>query len=187
MGRDFNYFPERKVPVIVYSPDDFLGGAHTGIRALYDGKIRIPAYTRDMNITEFKSLVRHEFTHAVIFDLSAGKCPRWFNEGLAQYQEDKVKKIDLKVLPSFMKKKEFIAFEKIFDRNDFQQVHLGLFYEQSFSMTKYLLKRYQLYKLKNVLLDLAAGKSMEIAFNDNLYLTVKDFESRWFKWAENQK
>ena len=65
-------------------------GEHGGIRAMYDGKIRLPSVDDNTDLTTFQSLMVHEYTHALVYYLAGPKCPIWLNEGLAQIQENTV-------------------------------------------------------------------------------------------------
>jgi tetratricopeptide (TPR) repeat protein len=93
VGRALGYFPEHRVQVSIYS-QEVLGEvsrvpAHF-VRGVFEGdtrKIRLNfaksvAYTNDLS-----QLVRHEYTHAVIHEVSNGKAPVWVHEGLAQVME----------------------------------------------------------------------------------------------------
>ncbi len=93
VGRALGYFPEHRVQVSIYS-QEVLGEvsrvpAHF-VRGVFEGdtrKIRLNfaksvAYTNDLS-----QLVRHEYTHAVIHEVSNGKATVWVHEGLAQVME----------------------------------------------------------------------------------------------------
>jgi Tetratricopeptide repeat len=91
VGRSLGHFPADRIQVSLYT-EEVLGQVHRVpahfIRGLFDGKkIRFNlshsvAYTND-----FSQLVRHEYTHAVIHELSSGRAPIWVHEGLAQVME----------------------------------------------------------------------------------------------------
>jgi hypothetical protein len=54
----------------------------------YRGQILIPLSTsEDPDLENLRRSIRHEYTHAVINALSAGRCPGWLDEGLAQWIE----------------------------------------------------------------------------------------------------
>jgi tetratricopeptide (TPR) repeat protein len=186
VGRYFNHFPTEKITVIVYNADIFnevTGGGHGGIRALYDGKIRLPSIDDKTDVTTFKSLLWHEYTHALVYEIAGARCPVWLNEGLAQIQEDTIVKIQTPLLAEAARTQKTIPFEQIFSKYDGipKEVSIALFYQQSYSMTRYLLKRYQLYKVKKVLSDIKQNKSVEHAFQKHLFLTPERFEKNWLK------
>ncbi len=64
-------------------------GAPSWTNALYTrGQILIPIPADGkIDADELVRSVKHEYTHAVINALSGGRCPGWFDEGLAQWAE----------------------------------------------------------------------------------------------------
>ncbi|NDC37960.1 MAG: hypothetical protein EBZ48_07890, partial [Proteobacteria bacterium] len=54
----------------------------------YRGQILIPlSLAEEPDLSNLKRSLRHEYTHAVINALSAGKAPGWLDEGIAQWME----------------------------------------------------------------------------------------------------
>lgn len=89
IGHRLGRYLEGQVPVIIYTGAQFrqASGSPLWAAALYDGKIRLPIGEIRYSRERLKQLVTHEFTHCVLHELSAGKCPAWLNEGLAQLLE----------------------------------------------------------------------------------------------------
>ncbi len=82
--------PMLSVQVKLMTPDVFTlsTGVPSWTNALYfDDTIIIPINQKELNEAELVRSVRHEFTHAVIHNLTDGKCPGWLDEGLAQFME----------------------------------------------------------------------------------------------------
>lgn len=191
VGRYFNHFPSEKITVLIYNAEIFkqaTGNSHGGIRALYDGKIRLPAIDAKTDLITFKSLLWHEYTHALVYEIAGPRCPVWLNEGLAQIQEDSIVPIKTPALRAAVRTQTTIPFQLIFSKHDGipKDIDVGLFYQQSYSMTRYLLKRYQLYKVKKILIDLKKNKPVEKAFQDHLYLSPERFETNWLKAVRNE-
>src|SRR3989338_5819666 len=90
VGSDFAYWPKHKFVVLIYSAESFrrlrtetpewMGGQ-------FDGKIRVPLPSAQLDPLEVKRIIFHEYTHALVHDLTSGRCPIWFNEGLAEHEE----------------------------------------------------------------------------------------------------
>jgi len=189
VGRYFNHFPKEKVTVIVYNADIFrkeTDNSHGGIRAVYDGKIRLPSVDEKTDLTTFKSLLWHEYTHAIVYQLAGKTCPIWLNEGLAQSQENTIVPIKLPYLKKAVRQNKTIPFDMIFSKHDHipDKIDVALFYQQAYSMTRFLVKRYQLYKIKKILTDLKQNKPFKEAFKDQLYLSPKRFEEKWLTYVE---
>jgi hypothetical protein len=55
------------------------------VGALNDGKIRFPIKGLTFVDHTVGSILKHELTHSFIRLKTAGNCPLWLNEGLAQY------------------------------------------------------------------------------------------------------
>lgn len=88
IGEKLNFYPSQRSQVLVMETRDFrnVHDLPDWAGGVYDGKIRlpVPAATPPENL---RGAIRHEYTHHVIFLLSASNCPVWLNEGLAQIFE----------------------------------------------------------------------------------------------------
>src|SRR6185369_15047178 len=85
----FGTEPSSSVQVVLYTSQAFFDvtRAPSWIGALNDGKLRIPLHGVDSVTPELSRIVRHELIHTFINQLSAGRCPAWLNEGIAQMLE----------------------------------------------------------------------------------------------------
>ncbi len=86
VGTLFDLKPAGKLAVVVYPDQAFYGVRHTSWAAgFYDGKIRVPGDGALSHPLKFKSLLFHEYAHAV-FDraVKGRRAPAWLNEGMAQ-------------------------------------------------------------------------------------------------------
>lgn len=85
VGRVLGHQTTKVVPVVLYSNESFQAymGEHQWARGLYDGKIRLPDFT-DEESGVVERIAKHEYVHAVIYELTKSQCPAWLNEGLAQ-------------------------------------------------------------------------------------------------------
>ena len=90
LGSRFNYFPEARFPVVIYTSGEFweawnapgwLGGFFDN----RDGRIRVRIDPPPGGDEEFRRRLRHEFTHAYINRLYPKPLPVWFQEGIAQF------------------------------------------------------------------------------------------------------
>jgi tetratricopeptide (TPR) repeat protein len=89
LSGDLDITPRQNIPVILYTEQAFFDvtQAPTWIGALNDGKLRIPVRGIDYVTPELARVLKHELTHSFVNQVSAGRCPQWLNEGIAQMEE----------------------------------------------------------------------------------------------------
>ena len=78
-------FPERVIPVVLYTEQQFRDVTRSPgwAAAAYDGRIRVPVRGALKNPEELERVLTHEFTHALVRSLAPRGVPTWLNEGLA--------------------------------------------------------------------------------------------------------
>ncbi|MFQ5663393.1 MAG: peptidase MA family metallohydrolase [Terriglobia bacterium] len=87
MANAFDVFPRAPIVVLLYPNQTFydITGLPPWVHAVYDGKIRLPIRGMVSLTLGLKQVLRHELAHAFVFIKSAGRAPRWLQEGLAQW------------------------------------------------------------------------------------------------------
>lgn len=181
IGYDFNYYPDRPVVVLLYTPEEFsrVRTAPAWVGALYDGKVRLPVRGEDHSPREIKKILWHEYTHAVINDICGNNCPRWLHEGLAQYQEAKIEPVDLPDLgrdPDRLIPLHELDRAFGFDQNP---ARVRLAYGQAYSLVGYLINRYGFWRINVILRELKKETAWPQAFEDELLFPVSDLEREW--------
>ena len=188
IGYDFNYYPTRTLPVILYTREEFekLRSTPRWVGGLYDGKIRIPVETGDLRAIDFQKILWHEYTHALIHDLTLDNCPRWLHEGLAQYQESKVEAIDLDPLRNAWTDDNLIALDHLDEElgfgNDSRRIRLA--YAQAYSFTDYLIVGYGFWRMNLILERLKKGENWRSALEHELLISPESLEEEWRNWLE---
>ncbi len=204
ISQDFGHYPKYKIPVLLYDRDEYqslMGSVPHWSGALFDGKIRLPVYLnlpasfQNQNVQiqydskEFKKLIYHELTHAFVLDLSQTKCPIWLNEGLAQYQENKIKPIDLTLLTKAVKDKTLLSVDELM----FQEISKVtsqekalLYYLESFSLVSYILKQSRTYNMKQLLIELGKETPFVDAFEKSFGRSFKDIAASWERDLKEQ-
>ena len=90
----FNFTPKNKITIKFLSPSEFkkYTGAPEWTSAMYfNEEITIPFNAKKgVNLSDLDRAITHEYAHAVIHEISNGKCPAWLDEGLAQMFEGKI-------------------------------------------------------------------------------------------------
>jgi tetratricopeptide (TPR) repeat protein len=86
---DLDYTPTEVIIVLLYPNQTFhdITRMPTWVGALNDGKLRIPVSGLTVVDQELARVLKHELTHSFVRQITLGKCPTWFNEGLAQLEE----------------------------------------------------------------------------------------------------
>ena len=85
VGTALSTFPERVIPVVLYTQEQFrdITRGPQWAAGAYDGRIRIPVRGALANERELERVLTHEFTHALVQSVAPKGVPTWLNEGLA--------------------------------------------------------------------------------------------------------
>jgi Tetratricopeptide repeat len=78
-------FPERIIPVVLYTEQQFrdITRSPSWAAAAFDGRIRVPMRGALGSPEELERVLTHEFTHALVHSVAPRGVPTWLNEGLA--------------------------------------------------------------------------------------------------------
>ena len=185
IGSMFQHYTQHTVIVILYTPEEFkeIRDAPNWVAGLYDGKIRIP-YPEGRSIEEVERIIRHEYTHVIINDLSDGKCINWLNEGLARTMEQLPGD---KHSPSYRTLIQAYQEGTLIDLDDLDKNFIytedpkkaALAYEQSSTLVAFIIQRYGLYKCLKMIEDYTAGKTTEEVLKKEFYQDPDQFISDW--------
>ena len=190
LGKDLSVFPNAIIPVIIY-PDKTLknlGYFPDWAAGIYDGKIRV-GERLGKTPRLLKGVLYHEYTHVLVYQLAGDNVPLWFNEGLAEYQARKFKlpsqrKMRHKMLLKANRKEGLFDFNQLavmqlVDLNKLTQEALELVYAQSEAFVSYLIKRYSIYHITNVLKELGNGDNIEKAIKNSLFVDLERLIKDW--------
>jgi len=89
LSAELHYDPPEPIAVILYTQEAFrdVTRAPGWTGALNDGRIRVPVQGVETVSPELARILKHELTHSFIYQKTAGRCPTWLHEGLAQFME----------------------------------------------------------------------------------------------------
>ena len=169
----------------MYDEKDFADLTNTPhwVAGLYDGKLRMPINRKGFDDRELEALTHHELTHAFIASMSNSKAPPWINEGLAEYEENKVRRNDDIVFKAAIKTNTLIPLEELMSEKAVQTnsdaLKVGLFYQESFDLVRYLVERYHMYRLKDALAEFGEGKNSSQVLEDVLKISIPRLEREW--------
>ena len=184
VGSDFAYWPKYKLVVLIYSPEKFrqlreetpewLGGQ-------FDGKIRVPLPSEQFDQAMVRNILFHEYTHALIHDLTKGRCPVWLNEGLAEYEGRTQASRPLHRLAQAYGAQQLIPWMELSDHISpaLAAEEVGLAYEQSYTIVAYLVNRYGFWRVRKLLQAIAGGQPWEDAVAEGFRRKLPRLEADW--------
>jgi tetratricopeptide (TPR) repeat protein len=180
--REFHFTPQAPVTVILYTNREFAESldAPSWASAINDGQVRIPVEGIDKLTPKLRQLLRHELTHSFVSARTAGNCPIWFQEGLAQYRAGE-SPTDLyeilreardtgTIMPLWSLEGSLMHYSK-------DQARLA--YMESLAATQYVVKRRNRRALTQILDTLADRKTMNEALKKVVGLDYQEFQTAW--------
>jgi hypothetical protein len=185
IGQKFNHFPAKPITVILLTKAGFQSATASPVWAdgLFDpvlGRIQVPTQGALTDRGWLTRVLRHEFVHALLHDqlgTSSGSIPTWLNEGLAiqlsgdSWQEmDRVLEGDIQVVP-------LTALEGSWEHLSPQAATVA--YIEASSATHYLLDRFGMHKMHEILAHLKARQTITMAMQDKLLLSYDRFQQQW--------
>lgn len=191
VNTDLAHYPDRNTVVVLYTGKAFRettqGPDWSG--GLYDGKIRLPVGGIKDVTAELKAVLYHEYAHVVIRSLTQGKrVPMWLNEGIAEYEGAKFAARPLKELTNAIKEGKLIPFNKLegsFSELSGKESYLA--YLQSYSLVKYIIDRFGLHAVREVLENIGRGDRIEKALNRALEPYGLDYTGLAAEWGKTFK
>jgi len=178
IGKTFSYYPARTIMAVLYTDQQFrdVTQSPAWTKALFDGKIHLPIGGPIENEALLKKVVYHEYTHALVHQLSRGKTPTWLNEGLALYFEEGGAldrgRLPSPLLPLDRLHGSFMMYDEPTARRA---------YAQSRSATAHLIDRYGFFRIKLLLEELADNTEFSKAFEQVFLIPYTNFQTEWQK------
>ena len=100
---ELHYTPPEQIAVILYTQESFFDVTRVPGWAggLNDGRIRVPVQGLETVSDLLARILKHELTHSFVFQKTAGRCPTWLQEGVAQWMEGRRTGADAAQLVAF--------------------------------------------------------------------------------------
>jgi tetratricopeptide (TPR) repeat protein len=185
IGQKFNYYPGRPVMVVLHARETFQAatGSPAWADGLFDpvlGRIKVPTQGALTDQAWLTRVLRHEYVHALLHDRVGGRLgavPTWLNEGLAmQLAGDPWPDLD-KVIRGQV---------TLINLSSLEGPWVGLpanvatvAYLEGNSATLYLIDRYGMDKVREIVGQIANGQPIAAAVQDRLAITYEQFQQRW--------
>lgn len=190
VGRDLSLFPAMRIPVILYTRQDYRtvtsGPDWSG--GLYDGKIRLPVGGADQLSDQLKGVLYHEYTHVVIQEITHGNCPTWLNEGLAELEGRKIFNQPIGELGKAAKQSRYIPFNRL-EKGfaDLTAREASLAYQQSYALVNFMVSSYGWPKVGEILSGLGRGMTIAAAVKHALGDFGLDYDGMIAEWNAYMK
>jgi hypothetical protein len=189
LARDLGTPPHDDILVTLYTEQAFFDvtRAPSWSGALNDGKLRIPINGLNAMTPELARVLKHELAHSFINQLSAGRCPTWLNEGIAQFLEPKSLGSGGSQLAQLFKSQRNIplnALEGSFLR--FSGVEAYVAYAESLAAVSYISDTYGVGDIQRILQRLSQGSSTEAALRATIHSDYGQFESDLAKYLADK-
>lgn len=183
--RDLGTPPHDNILVTLYTEQAFFDVTHAPnwSGAMNDGKLRIPISGLNSMTSELAHVLKHELAHSFITQLSAGRCPPWLQEGIAQYLEPKSLGGEGRQLALLFQAQRNIplnALEGSFLQFSGAQAYLA--YAESLAAVSFIADSYGMSDIQRILQRISQGNSTEAALRATIHSDYGQLESDLAKY-----
>jgi hypothetical protein len=169
--RDLGVAPRSTIAVILYTDQSFFDvtQAPSWSGAVNDGKLRIPIDGVATVTPELARVLKHELAHSFINQISAGRCPHWLNEGIAQAMEPKSISDGRRLATLYTAQRQIPlnTLEGSFMR--FSTVEAYVAYMESLAAVQYVADTYGMSDVLRILQRIGEGSSAEAALRATIH------------------
>lgn len=185
IGQKFGHFPSKPIVVVLHTKESFQGatGSPAWADGLYDptlGRIQIPTQGATTDTKWLTTVLRHEYVHALLHDRlgsSTGALPTWLNEGLAmQWAGDDWPELhqtmggEVTVIPLNYLEGPW---------GTLPPDAATLAYLEATSATRYLIDRWGMTQVNELLTAFKARASVPMAIQNKLFVSYDQFHQQW--------
>jgi len=186
LNSEFDFQPEVPVKLILLynkaNYDDLMSFPRWAA-GMYDGSIKILLRTTDkIHLGIIYVLLRHEYVHKIVEELSNGKCPRWFNEGLSEYKARKMFDFERDILQKALSKNQQIPLDELDNKFMTSRNNMRLAYIQAYSIVELIVEEIGIIGVRELL---RKAKNSETKCDKAIYqvlgATPKKLQTKWLK------
>jgi len=193
IGQKLGHFPSKPITVVLHTRNSFQSatGSPAWADGLYDptlGRIQLPTQGATTDTKWLTNVLRHEYVHALLYDrlgASSSALPTWLNEGLAMQLAgdawpdlDHAMQGDVKVIPLNYLEGTWSALP----------VNVAtLAYLEANSATHYLIERWGLARVDELLNAFKARQSVATALQSKLFVSYEQFHRQWIESFEQKR
>jgi tetratricopeptide (TPR) repeat protein len=178
LGSDLDFYPDVRVPVLLYSYKDFSAVTKSPdwAGAVYDGKIRLPLGGMHRMSDQLTALLYHEYAHVLVHFRGNRRVPVWLNEGLAELAGRRIYSRPLLHLQAAVEADKFLDWVEL--SKPFAGLASGkvpLAYEQSYSLVHFMVNGYGWHKMSELLERIGKQQSWQAA----IAVVYQDYGLDW--------
>ncbi len=134
---------------------------------------------------EVARVLKHELTHSFIRQITLGRCPTWFNEGLAQLEEgSSTVGLGSQLARAFSSMPPYPELEGSF--MGLPTAQAGLAYAKSLAALEYLRDTQGLGEIRRILKAMPAHPEFSSLIQEELRLTYPAFEQEVAAYVEKR-
>jgi len=176
---DLDVTPSETIVVLLYPSQAFRDITRTPnwVGAMNDGKIRVPVSGLTEMTADLARVLKHELVHSFVRQVALGRCPTWFNEGLAQLEEGATtasRGSQLARAYAEGKTVPLSSLERPFIELPPDQVMLA--YAQSLAALEYLRETFGMGEIRRLLKAIPSQPDVDLLLQDELRLNYPAFE-----------
>lgn len=194
--QEFNYTPRRRIPIILYSSREALNQSfgweadESAMGVYWAGAIRVLSpgvwveqkeAARVAEVFTASGPMAHELTHLVVDYLTGGNYPRWFTEGVAQYEEYKLTGFEFSTAPGSLEP-PFYSMRDLTEHFDSMPSQARA-YGESLAVVRFIVNHAGESALYQIIAELGQGVDFNQAAAKVLHLDEAQFEASWQAWA----
>jgi len=187
LERDLDVYPRETIVVLLYPNQAFrdITRSPSWVGALNDGKIRVPVSGISTMTLQVASVLKHELTHSFVRQATLGRCPVWFNEGLAQLEEGATTaRYGTGLARSFSTLPAYSVLEGSF--MDLPAQMAGMAYAKSLAAVEYMRDTFGMGEIRRLLKGLAGNPNFNSLLEEELRLNYPAFEQEVASYVEKR-
>jgi tetratricopeptide (TPR) repeat protein len=186
---DLDVYPQESIVVLLYPDQAFndITKLPSWAGAVNDGKIRIPVSGLTSMTPDLSRVLKHELTHSFVHQATQGRCPVWFNEGLAQLEEGAT------TVTSGVRLARALVANQTFPYTDLEtsffelpQDKVGMAYAKSLAALEFIREKYGMLEVRRLLKLMATNPDFSSLLQNELRLTYPAFEQDVATYIENR-
>lgn len=186
---DLDVYPSETIVVLLYPNQAFsdITRLPSWAGAVNDGKIRVPVSGLSSMTPDLARVLKHELTHSFVHQATLGRCPVWFNEGLAQLEEGSTTVTSGTLLARALSNGQTVPFSNLESSFlELPQDKVGMAYAKSLAALQFLRDTYGMPEVRRLLKLMAGNPDFGALLQDELRLTYPTLEQDVATYVEKR-